>query len=127
MFQIMLVFVGGGLGSVARLLTNRLVQNVLPTNLSPLGTLASNLTASFILGVFVGFATWRQPAQTQTLRALIAVGFCGGFSTFSTFSHDTLQLFQTNRWAEALLNIFINVTACLALTLAGIWLGKQCA
>ena len=126
MLQILLVFIGGGLGSVARLLTNQLVTRLVP-NSWPIGTLMANLTASFILGIFVGFATWRQPTQTETLRALVAVGFCGGFSTFSTFSNDTLQLIQTNRWVEAFVNIFVNITACLALTLAGIWLGKQCA
>lgn len=124
MAQLILIFIGGGLGSVARFLVNRSFQNIVPQP-SVYGTLLANLIASLVLGIFVGWATLRQPAQTDPLRALVAVGFCGGFSTFSTFSNDTLHLFQTNRTAEALLNIFVNVAGCLALTLAGVWAGKQ--
>ena len=89
----------------------------------PFGTLGVNVLASLILGILVGMF------EVKTLinpnyRTFIAIGFCGGFSTFSTFSNDTLQLIQNNRITEAFLNIFLNVMLCLLATFGGLMLAK---
>jgi CrcB protein len=88
----------------------------------PLGTLFANIIASLILGLFIGIELNLKTATNY--RYFIAIGFCGGFSTFSTFSADTLALIQTNRTLEALLNIIINVILCILATFVGIYLTK---
>ncbi len=119
MKNIFLIFVGGGSGSLVRYFLGRFVQTNLPTTF-PVGTLVINIAASFILGIFVGSTL----KLDEPLRALIAIGFCGGFSTFSTFSNDTLQLMISGRALEAFGNIFLNVILCLLATYIGILLIK---
>ncbi|GAB3246094.1 fluoride efflux transporter CrcB [Larkinella harenae] len=117
-----LVFVGGGLGSVARYGVGRYVQPLFKTAY-PAGTLIVNVVASLILGFLVGWLTARASGR-ETYRLLIGVGFCGGFSTFSTFSTDTLFLMQTGRWLAAVSNVVLNVVFCLLASLAGLYLGR---
>lgn len=121
MYQFVLIFLGGGLGSAVRYYLGKAVQQALVGSF-PWGTLAVNVAASFVLGGFVGAELSRSLAPTY--RLLVAVGFCGGFSTFSTFSNDTLGLLQANRWLEAVLNVALNVVLCLLATFAGIFLTK---
>jgi len=116
-----LVFLGGGLGSVARYSVNRYVQPLLKVDY-PASTLIVNLVASFVLGFLAGWLTARL-AGGETYRMLIGVGFCGGLSTFSTFSSDTLLLMQSGRWTVACLNIVLNVVLCLLVSWLGLWLG----
>ncbi len=121
MNQIVLIFVGGGLGSLARFYIGKNLPNTQFHNF-PVGTLAANILASFILGIFIGHEI--SSKLGFNFRAFIAIGFCGGFSTFSTFSADTLQLFQTNRYWEALMNVLLNVVLCILATFVGIYLSK---
>ncbi len=117
-----LVFIGGGLGSVARYLLGKwFVQN---GTLIPLGTLLANIAACFILGFVVGLADHKQLLSPDA-RLFWTVGFCGGFSTFSTFSAETLSLFQTGMPMVAIVYIASSVVFCLALTLAGLYLGQH--
>jgi fluoride exporter len=119
--QAFLIFVGGGLGSLARYYIGKSFLSISFNNL-PIGTLMVNIAASFILGVFIGFES--SSKLEPNYRALIAIGFCGGFSTFSTFSAETLQLINSLRYTEALLNIFLNVFICILVTFVGIYLTK---
>ena len=119
MKNLFLIFIGGGTGSLVRYFLGKFIQANFPASF-PIGTLAVNVTASFILGVFVG-NTYK---MEEPWRALIAIGFCGGFSTFSTFSNDTLQLLLSGRSTEAFGNIFLNVILCLLATYVGILLVK---
>jgi CrcB protein len=66
----------------------------------PYGTLAINVTGSFLLGLFLGLLAERAPAD-PTLRLLLAVGFCGSYTTFSTFSFETIDLLRGGQWAAA--------------------------
>lgn len=116
-----LVFLGGGLGSVARYGVGRYIQPLFRLTF-PTGTLIVNLTASLILGLLMGWLTARY-AERETYRLLIGVGFCGGLSTFSTFSADTLALLQQGRLGTALGNILINVSLCLTASWVGLYLG----
>lgn len=120
MNQILFIFLGGGLGSLTRFYLGKFIQSSF-SGTFPVGTLAVNIMASLILGLFLGTEI---RGLSASYRALIAVGFCGGFSTFSTFSNDTLQLIQANRWFEAFINIVLNVVVCIAATFVGIFLAK---
>lgn len=112
-----LVFIGGGTGSLLRYLTARFFGLLSVRSLFPFATLTVNILASFLLGVVVGWALAR--SANEEARLLIGVGFCGGLSTFSSFSQDTLVLLQHNRWEMAFLNIALNVTLCLIASWSG--------
>lgn len=117
-----LVFIGGGLGSLARFGIGKAF--VKWPSVFPFGTLTANILACFIMGLFTGWATLKPTDSLHTYRAFIAIGFCGGFSTFSTFSNETIQLVQNNRLGDAALNLVLSAILCLGATLLGMWLGK---
>ena len=118
MNQLLLIFIGGGLGSLCRYFLSRALQSSFVTTL-PLGTLASNVLASFVVGLFFGYEAFRSPGN-PAWRLLIVVGFCGGFSTFSTFSNETLTLLKTGQYGWGLTNILISVILCLGATFLGL-------
>lgn len=122
MNQLLLIFIGGGLGSLIRFSLSKFIQENTDKTF-PFGTLGVNVLASIILGIFVGMVEVKSLTNLN-YKALITIGFCGGFSTFSTFSNDTLQLIQNNRILEALMNILLNVILCILATFGGITLAK---
>ncbi len=117
-----LVFLGGGTGSVARYLMNRFIPSTWAGSAFPIPILMVNVVASLVLGAVVGWTLARQ--TTDEARLLIGVGLCGGLSTFSSFSQDTVVLLQTGRVGAALLNIGLNVLLCLLASAAGLWIGR---
>ena len=100
------VFLGGGLGSVARYGVGRIVAQWTDTNF-PLGTFLSNTFACVLLALVV-YLIPLKPENTW-LQPLVVIGFCGGFSTFSTFSNETVQLLANGNWGVALLNVLVSV------------------
>lgn len=85
MKQFLLVFIGGGLGSVCRYLIGKLLNN--PNSGIPYGTFLANILGSLLIGFILGLAAKNETLnQNQTL--LLATGFCGGFTTFSTFVYE---------------------------------------
>jgi len=117
-----LVFLGGGLGSVLRYSIGRWI-GTLHTHYFPFGTLAANVLACLALGFILGLADTRQ-LLTPSAKIFWTIGFCGGFSTFSTFSGETLSLIQSGFTASSLLYIGLSLALCIGATLAGLYLGQ---
>jgi fluoride exporter len=115
-----LVFFGGGTGSLLRYGLGQWLPSAINDRPFPLAILGANVLASAVLGVAAGAFAGRLIGND--LRLLLGVGFCGGLSTFSSFSVDTLLLFQQGRLGVALLNIGLNVVLCLLASAAGFWM-----
>ncbi len=113
--QFLLVFIGGGLGSICRFGIAKVVAPYTPV--FPFATFVANILSCIILGFLMELSFRNQ--VDQTYKWLIMSGFCGGFSTFSTFSSETFQLFQNGNIVLGLLNIVGSVIICLL----AIWLG----
>lgn len=111
------VAAGGALGSVARVYVSDLMQRQAQTTF-PWGTLTVNLVGSLLLGAITEYAL-ASPAISRDLRVLLTAGFCGGFTTFSTFSLEAVRLLQDGDYRRALLYVGLSVV----LGIAGVLLG----
>jgi CrcB protein len=109
------VFVGGGLGSIARYGLGQWMSSARPQ--LPWATFSANLLSCFLLGILVA-ASMKGRLQGQWAVFLMA-GFCGGFSTFSTFTNETLQLLLNGQWLKAAVYTGLSVFACLLSLYAG--------
>ena len=89
--EIIAVFIGGGIGSVLRFLLNKI--EIVSENNYPYSTFISNVVGCFILGLVLGYFI-KNGSNNSTLFVFLTVGLCGGFTTFSTFSNENLQLIQ---------------------------------
>ena len=115
MLHFLLVFLGGGLGSICRYGISIGLQ---PWQLRfPLATLAANGLACVVLGAVLGLQVGSQ--MPERYRLLLATGFCGGFSTFSTFTAETWQLAQSGQTSTALINVAANMGVCVLGLLLG--------
>lgn len=113
--SLLLIALGGAAGSVARYLFGGFVQGA--THVFPTGTLAVNTVGGILIGVLTGLA---MNAQTHaSLRPALIVGFCGGFTTFSTFSMETVSLIQGGAVGKAALYVAASVTLSLLGTTLG--------
>ena len=105
---LLLVFIGGGIGSICRFSIGHWAAEFSDKIKFPVGTLIVNTLACIILG-FILFTYKEKIAANEWLKYLVAIGFCGGFSTFSTFSHDTAKLFQADLFLIGIFNILSSV------------------
>ena len=121
--EILLVFVGGGAGSTVRFLLGRWV-NAGHNHHFPFGTLSANIIACLVLGLVIGVADHRQ-VISPAARLFWTVGFCGGFSTFSTFSAETLTMIQNGFHLSTVIYVVLSLVLCLAATFGGIYLGEH--
>lgn len=121
----LLVMIGGAFGSLCRYGVTLAGVRLLGPNF-PFGTVFVNLTGSFLMGTFVELAARRFGASAE-LRLLIATGFLGGYTTFSSFSLDAVALWQRGQAALGLAYAAGSVLAGLAALLAGLALGRALA
>lgn len=120
-----LLYIGifGGLGCVARYLLTLLTQQWIGRDF-PYGTLLVNLSGSFLLGLVLSMGA-RSVSVSPELRLGLSVGFLGGFTTFSTFSYQTLVLLEEGFPVFAGLNILLNVGLCLLGAFMGVLVGRH--
>ena len=118
-----LVVTGGALGTAARYVLSGLAAGAFGETF-PWGTLIVNVTGSFVIGFFYTLTApdGRLFVSAQT-RQFAMTGFCGGYTTFSSFSLQTLNLARDDEWLQAGGNVVASVTACLA----AVWLGHLAA
>ncbi len=121
--EVIYIFIGSGLGGITRFGLGKLVNSFHSTNF-PFGTFIVNILACFVLGFVVGLADSRQIVSPQ-MKMFWVVGFCGGFSTFSTFSNEILTLLQTGNHTTSFLYIALSVLVCLIFTFLGLILANK--
>ena len=118
MRQLLLVFFGGGFGSVTRFVLGKWIST-LHQHHFPWGTLAANVGACLAVGFFIGLADHKQIISPAS-RIFWVVGFCGGFSTFSTFSVETINLIQQGFTISSFSYLLASVALCVGATFAGL-------
>ncbi|GAB1349194.1 fluoride efflux transporter CrcB [Ignavibacteriales bacterium] len=112
--QYFIVALGSALGGILRYWLSNFVYNFLPANF-PYGTMIVNFAGSFVIGAIM-FGLNDRNLISQEMRLFLTVGFCGGFTTFSTFSLETINLLRNSEYLLAGLNIGLSLIICLAAT-----------
>lgn len=99
---------GSAIGGVSRYLLGGWLQRQ-TAGTFPIGTLVINITGSFLLGLILRYAV-ETPTLTPEARAFLTIGFCGGYTTFSTFSYETVALMEDGQWPRAALYVALSVS-----------------
>lgn len=121
---LLVVFLGGGVGSVLRYLFSKWLNPLSESFF--IGTFLVNILGCLLIGVISGWVL-RSQYMDQYLSLLLITGFCGGFTTFSTFSLENLNLIRSGDLNQFLLYSLLSLTTGIAAVLGGIWLGKGIA
>jgi fluoride exporter len=121
-YKLLIIGLGGFLGSVARYVTAKIVDGKL-SSAFPYGTLTVNMVGSFLLGIIYMLAL-RKAGLTENGRLFLGVGFCGGFTTFSAFALENFNLIQEKFIGTSLLYISLSVVAGILALAAGAWVGR---
>jgi CrcB protein len=121
--QIASIAIGGAIGAVARFLVYRSAYSLFGTGL-PWGTLAVNVLGSLAMGyLFVRLESMGE--FEPVVRATLQVGLLGAFTTFSTFSIETIALLEVHAYTRAIANVILSVGLCLAACALGIWVARH--
>lgn len=120
--RFLLICLGGAVGTAARYGAGGLAVRWWGTEF-PYGTLVVNVTGSFLIGFIqqVGLTTLAIP---ETARLVLTIGLMGGFTTYSSFSYETLRLVEEGSWLQAATNVVLTTGLCLAVCALGLVLGR---
>jgi CrcB protein len=119
-----LIFIGAGIGGLFRYWISNGIYFLLGRQF-PYGTLVVNITGCFLMGLLFVFTLERLDTFGLQLRAFLLIGLLGGYTTFSSFSIETLNLFEGGNWLAALINIFASVIVCLIAAWVGLLVGRN--
>lgn len=122
LYLLLMIGTGGFLGSVARYLSSNYI-NLLFSSHFPYGTLTVNIIGCLIIGIAVGLFE-RFDVLFIEWRLFVAVGFCGGFTTFSAFALENISLLQAGKYASFAIYSTLSFTTCLISVLIGLFMSK---
>ncbi len=122
LYKLLIIGLGGFLGSVARYVTTKFVDEKLSPAF-PYGTLTVNILGSFLLGIIYIIAL-RKAGLTENGRLFLGVGFCGGFTTFSAFALENFSLMQEKFVGTSLLYISVSIVGGILALVAGVWVAR---
>ena len=120
----LLVGIGSFIGGNARFVLARWVGGIVEGRF-PAGTFLINVSGSFVLGFLGAVLAQRAVANADAIRLAVGVGFCGGFTTFSTFELETHALFEDGAWLTAVTNMFLSLFAGLVAVRLGVVVAKS--
>ncbi len=118
MIKIAMVGLGGGLGAICRYLIYEASLIMVENAWLPLGTLIVNISGCFVIGLLGGISETREIFSPE-IRALVFIGFLGGFTTFSTFGYEIFFFIRNGQTGMAIANLALQIT----LGLSGVWAG----
>jgi fluoride exporter len=118
--NILLVGLGGGIGAMLRFF----ISSLFKVNSFPINTLLINIVGSFIIGIVFAYNI-KNEHFSEELKLFLATGICGGFTTFSAFSIENIQLLKEGNHVTACLYIFASIACCLVACLAGLKIINQ--
>jgi len=121
MKQALLVFIGGGVGSVARYLLGKWLNNL--ETAIPYGTMLSNVLGSLLIGIVLGYLA-KTNTVSETATLLLATGFCGGFTTFSTFAYENHLFLKNGDYFSFLPYTFGSLIIGFSAVFLGLYLSK---
>lgn len=124
MLNTLLIFLGAGFGGITRYWISNLIYSFLGRQF-PYGTLIVNVSGCFLMGLFFVLILERLDGIGPQLRSLLLIGLLGGYTTFSSFSIETLTLFENGAYLSAVLNILFSIILCIAATWLGVIGGRQ--
>ncbi len=117
MKEILLVFLGGGLGSSFRWLINKLI----PSDTFPYSTISVNLIGCLLIGILAGYLLTHNHFKSD-IYPLLVVGFCGGLTTFSAFALDNYNMIKSNDFFNSILYITLSVAGCIIMIYVGFYM-----
>ena len=120
----LLIFIGAGFGGVFRYLVSNGIYSLFGREF-PYGTLVVNVSGSFLMGVLFVLFLDRFASFGSLLRSFFLIGLLGGYTTFSSFSIETLNLFENGAWWSALFNIVVSMLLCMFAVWLGVLGGRQ--